>query len=134
METICQELELENGYKIESWHFEFTKRRAEESHSCNTFIVKTMGPLIFTTFSELLKMEVGRKPAVVCKVLANKCKKCKKQIQKSFFINESGLRNGKSKIGDNEINATVSSSSYSGPICLEKIMKSCRSSLMTIAY
>ena len=85
METICQEVELENGYKIEIWHFVFTKMRAEDSHSCNTFIVKTMGPLIFTTFSELLKMEVGRKPAVVCRVLANKCKKCKKQIQKCFY-------------------------------------------------
>lgn len=60
--------------------------------------------------------------------------KMQKTNTKKFFINESGLRNGKSKIGDNEINAAVSSSSYSGPICLEKIMKSCRSSLMTIAY
>lgn len=109
METICQELELENGYKIEIWHFVFTKMRAEDSHSCNTFIVKTMGPLIFTTFSELLKIEVGRKPAVVCKVLADKFKKCKKKY-KNVFINESGLRNGKSKIGNNEINATISSS------------------------
>lgn len=60
--------------------------------------------------------------------------KMQKTNTKKFFINESGLRNGKSKTGDSEINATVSSSSYSGPTCLEKIMKSCRSSLMTIAY
>ena len=85
METICQELQVETGYKIEIWHFVFTKMRAEDSHSSNTFIVKTMGPLIFTTLSELLKTEVGRKPAVVCKVLANKCKKCQKQTRKSFY-------------------------------------------------
>lgn len=36
--------------------------------------------------------------------------KMQKTNTKKFFINESGLRNGKSKIGDNEINATVSSS------------------------
>ena len=52
-----------------------TEMRAEEnSHSCNTFIVKTMWPVISTTLSEVLKMEVGEKPAIVHKVLTNECK------------------------------------------------------------
>lgn len=86
MQTICQELEVETGYKIEIWHFVFTKMRAEDSHSSNTFIIKTMGPLIFTTLSELLKTEVGRK------LLYTRCwqtsAKNAKNKHKKAFINE----------------------------------------------